>query len=251
MSVVLFADEAGMGVLDGLFPDPGEAIAVFDPNRFQSGLPDCYSRFEALPHPAKTDRESFMEALGTPRLGIIFSYSRILWDELLDLFPLGVVNVHFGTLPQYRGANTLQWTLINGEPSIATTLHVVDSGVDTGPVVTEQPVDILEEDTALTVREKLLAASRTMLEAWLPRLMAGPVEATPQGEALARAWPRRTPEDGRIDWTWPDERIRNLTRALVAPWPGAWFEDQAGKRIVIDRPLSLIEIQNLRREHAK
>lgn len=252
MSIVLFADEAGLAVLRDCSFSPLAPVAVYDPDRFGDRLPEGLGAFRSLPHPTKDQRAAFVHRLAEldPKTGIIFSYSRILWKELLGVFPNGVYNIHFGKLPQYRGANTLQWSIINGEAATAATLHRVDQGIDTGPVIDEREVAIAPGDTALTVQRKLLDGARDLLDEWLPRLSAQPAEGVPQDEGRARTWPRRTPEDGKIDWAWPDETIRNLTRALVAPWPGAWYEDADGGKIVIDRDLTVDEVRELRRRVA-
>jgi len=247
-TVFIFGDEVGVpATLDSL-PGSARPVVILDPFRHcRMALPDTVA---TLPFPDKANRDAFAETVRqhAPSLGIINSFSRILWPELLDMFPLGVVNMHLSKLPEYRGANTLQWTLINGETTTAATLHTVDQGIDTGPVIGAHEIDIDPGDTALTLQHKLLKASDQLLTHWLPLLLTTPVKGTAQDESKARYWPRRTPDDGEIHWEWPDERIRNMTRALVSPWPGAWFRDRNGNRTVIKHALSTSEIKALRRE---
>lgn len=246
---VFFGDSAGLQILSRCSALKDCRAVVFDPDRLdvadaaRLGCP-------AFAHPNKERRPQLVEDLRAlaPALGIICSYSRIVWPELLQLFPQGVANLHNAPLPAFRGANALQWTIITGECETAATLHYVDDGIDTGPVIDAIPVAIGDEDTALTVRDRLIEADVALLNRWLPRLLAGPVPATPQDESLARYWPRRTPEDGRIDWSRSDREIRDLVRALVAPWPGAWYETADGRREVIRQPLSLEGVARLRRE---
>lgn len=245
-TAIVFGDELGLPVALAALPPGTRAVAVVDPRR--AGAGDGLA-VPVLHHPDKAGRAVFEATVAglRPTLGVVFSYSRILWPELLALFPHGVVNLHNSRLPEYRGANTLQWTLINGETETASTLHYVDAGIDSGPVIDAIPVPILDTDDAATLRDALSGAARTLLERWLGRLLDGPVPAQPQTGERARHWPRRHPADGRIDWSWPDERIRNLTRALVPPWPGAYAEGPDGTVIRVDRALSLDEVRALRR----
>lgn len=255
-SVAVFADETGLpAVLESLGAIRPACIIV-DPRR--QGMLDWLQTHghpaEVLVHPDKHGRAAFEREIAdrSPALGVIDSYSRILWLELIGLFPLGVVNVHGGKLPAYRGANVLQWAIINGESDTAVTLHYVDDeGVDEGPIIAAQTVQILHGDTALTLRQKLCSAGQVLLRHWLPQLIEGKAHARAQDPQGARVWPRRRPEDGCIDWSWPDERIRCLTRALVAPWPGAFYFDKTGRKVVVDKALSLDEIAALRKELGK
>lgn len=246
---VFFGDAFGLQALGRCKASVECRAVVFDPVRLDR---DEAARFgcPTFAHPPKEERQRLIEQLRTfaPATGVICSYSRIIWPELIALFPTGIVNIHNAPLPRYRGANVLQWAIINGDAETAATLHYIDEGVDTGPVIDVESVAIGPEDTALSVRERLLDANVSLLDRWLPCLIEARVPAIAQDESRAMYWRRRTPDDGRIDWTWSDERIRNLTRALVAPWPGAWYENRDGIRVVVDRTLSLDEIASLRRE---
>ncbi|MBI5816637.1 MAG: hypothetical protein HZB29_13625 [Nitrospinae bacterium] len=253
--VVVFGDETGVPmVLRALWPDK-PAFMVMDPKR-EAAVNWSFTIYEGPPllgHPEPSGRAEFIKnMLGwpSPKLGVICSYSRILWRDLIQAFPMGVVNLHGGKLPEYRGANVLQWAMINGEKETAVTLHYVDEGIDTGPVIAERKVSIEDCDTALTLREKLAGAGEALLAEWIPRLAASRVPAKTQDESRARAWPRRKPEDGLIDWSWPDEKIQNLTRALVPPWPGAFYTGRDGNKVVVDRPLDIEDIRRLRHEAA-
>jgi len=254
--IIAFGDEVGLpAILQSLDEVLGKRprTCVVDPNReaIQNWIADHAANLRVLLHPKKSQRDRFVEMMTelNPSLGIVFSYSRILWPQLIDIFPLGVVNLHGGKLPEYRGANVLQWAIINGENEIAMTLHYVDAGIDTGPVIDELPVPIGHDDTALVVRERSIKSAKMILAEWLPKLIVGKVDARPQDKSRAKTWPRRKPEDGLIDWSWPDEKIRNLIRALVKPWPGAYYIDRHGRKTIIDRPLSLEEVVALRRKY--
>jgi len=166
----------------------------------------------------------FQDALASldPDVFLVWSYSMILPPSLIAIPRTACLNVHGGLLPQYRGPHVLQWAIIHGEPETGVTLHHVDAGIDTGPVIATVRFPILDSDDAATVRDRLRDAGRRVLREWLPRVLDGETLGVPQDESLAVYHRARTAADGVIDWRQPAERIRNLVRALVRPWPGAF-----------------------------
>ncbi len=195
------------------------------------------ARAAGLPSPVQPPREHiapFVEALRAlaPDVMVIWSYSMILPKSVIEVPPRGCVNVHGGLLPAYRGAHVMQWAIINGEAETGATLHYVDAGIDTGPVIAEERFPIDPEDDAPAVRAKLGEAGTRLLRVWWPAIADGTAPRTPQDESRARYYPLRTPDDGRIDWSAPAACIRNLVRALAAPWPGAFTRLGAAKLVL-------------------
>lgn len=248
---VVFADEAGIplvaGVLTALNIDFSIVVDEARPDAAACARGTLAAKC-VLGHPKREARAAFVERIRDMRagLGVISSYSRILWPELLDVFPLGIVNLHNGPLPEYRGANVLQWSIISGAAETAVTLHYVDAGIDSGPVIDAIRVPIEPIDTALTLRARLSVAGAELLRRWLPRLLLGRVPARAQDESEAVRWPRRYPDDGRIDWSKSDEEISRLTRALVPPWPSAFYDEATVGRVEIKRPLAAADVAALR-----
>lgn len=245
---IFFIDEAGWHIVRDLAPEG--SVLVFDPERYPGCADLSGLGMSPFPYRGRWDIEALLARMASlsPPLGVVASFNHVLPPVVFNAPPHGMVNIHSGAIPEYRGANTLQWAIINGESEFGVTLHYVDAGIDTGPVITAERVAVEYHDSAVTLRDKIIEKGRALLAAWLPRLAQGRVAATPQSEEHARYWPRRKPEDGRIDWTRSDEQIRNLVRALVPPWPGAFYEDRAGNRIVIDSVLTIEEIRILRAE---
>lgn len=182
---------------------------------------------------------------------LVNSFSMILPSHWLALPPRGTINLHAALLPQYRGANALNWVLVNGETKTGVTIHYVDSGIDTGDIILQEVLPIDFEDTALTLRTKISHLWPDMLNQVLEWIEKGNCPRRRQEEGKARYWQRRCPEDGRIDWEWPAERIYNLIRALVKPWPGAFFETAAGERVTFDSFLSLTQVRDLQTSYRK
>lgn len=182
------------------------------------------------------DFRSQLAALG-PDLIVVNSYSMILQPDVLALSRHGAVNVHGALLPAYRGANVTEWALINGERETGVTIHVMDSGIDTGPIVAQRKVPIGFEDTWLDVRRRVGAATESLLVETMPAILAGRAEPRPQGENAGRYWNRRKSEDGAFTWDWPAIAIYHHVRALVAPHPGASVDG-----VVVESWLSVPEI---------
>lgn len=252
-TVLFFIDEIGEKIVGKAITSLIRPIIIFDPNRPKAAKYFSKSRYESYPFPEKNKTREFKELIenNSATLGVIASFSCILRNPIIRSFPLGVVNLHFGKLPEYRGANTLQWTLINGDREATATLHYVDDGVDTGPIIGAVPVLIEYKDDAVSLQTKLINIGQNLLNNWLPKLLNGPVHANPQVEDNAKCWPRRKPEDGLIDWNKSDMEIRNLIRALVPPWPSAFYTNNYGQKILITRVLTLDEIAKLRHEVAR
>ena len=169
-----------------------------------------------------------------PDFLFVWSYTMLLPSELTSLAARSAINLHGAKLPQYRGGHALNWTLINGERETAATLHVIDAGVDTGAVFAERRVPIEGDDDITSVHRKVIVAGAALLREWWPRIERGDAVAMPQDESQARHYRMRTADDGRVDWTQSSEQVRNLVRALTAPWPGA-FADVSGTRVVFRR----------------
>lgn len=182
-----------------------------------------------LVQPRRKDLAPFLEAIRSlkPELMLVWSYPMLLPPELTSLAARGAFNIHSGKLPDYRGGHVMMWALINGERETAATMHRVDAGIDTGPVVGEERFAIEWNDDIASLQGKLAVAGTALLTKWWSALADGTAPQTPQDESRARYYRMRTPADGLIDWAQSNIRVYNLVRALVAPWPGAftWVGD--------------------------
>lgn len=180
--------------------------------------------------------------------GIIFSYDTILSKNLAENDAISIINIHGGELPKYRGANVLNWALINGESYLGVTIHEIDRNVDSGPILFEWRITITEQETAFTLREKLIKEVESKLITFLPLYMNGRIDPILQEFRQEPVFRRRGPEDGFFDWSWSDQQIHNLIRALVYPWPGAKFRNKFGEIVTIHSYLQIDEIAKLRQE---
>jgi methionyl-tRNA formyltransferase len=153
---------------------------------------------------------------------VVYSFTMILPQEVLKVPSIGCINIHPGLLPEYRGPHVLNWVIINGEEKTGVTIHHMDADIDTGDIIARKEINIEFHDNARTLQSKLLQTGMELLSEYWGAVARGNAPRFPQDQARAKYYPRRTPEDGLIDWAMPAERIYNLVRALVEPWPGAY-----------------------------
>jgi methionyl-tRNA formyltransferase len=188
--------------------------------------------------PESSDMTGVERTLAQVRPDFIFSfyYRWMLGDAVLSRARRGALNMHGSLLPKYRGRAPVNWAILNGEHETGATLHYMTSKADAGDVVDQLAVPILGDDTARDVMRKVACAAETVLARTLPQLASGEAPRLPQDLAAGNYCGRRTPEDGRIDWRWPAQRIHNLVRAVAPPYPGA-FGEVGGKRWEIHRTL--------------
>jgi UDP-4-amino-4-deoxy-L-arabinose formyltransferase/UDP-glucuronic acid dehydrogenase (UDP-4-keto-hexauronic acid decarboxylating) len=112
--------------------------------------------------------------------------------------------------------------LVNGETETGVTLHYMTRAPDAGDIVCQRRTAITDDDTAVSLTEKLVAEAGIMLDEYLPRIRAGTAPRVPQDHAAATVVGRRRPADGEIDWRKPATAVRNLIRAVTQPYPGAF-----------------------------
>lgn len=156
-----------------------------------------------------------------PESIIVVAYGKIIPPSILNLPPMGCVNVHASVLPKYRGAAPIQWALINGEKRTGITTMMMDKGMDTGDIVMQEEIEIQQEDNTLTLSSRLSDLGASLLIKTMSALYARTIKPYPQSGEPTYAPPLRK-ESGRIDWTLSADEIYNLIRGTY-PWPGAYF----------------------------
>ena len=151
----------------------------------------------------------------------------ILPDRLLRVPRLGSVNVHPSLLPAYRGAAPIVRALFDGCTETGITTFLLNRRVDTGDILLQERVAIGDDETAGELEARLARDGARLLVRSLDGVEEGSLQPRPQPrEGVSRA-PKLTREDGRIDWGWPAERVRNRVRG-ANPVPGAFTEWAGG-----------------------
>jgi methionyl-tRNA formyltransferase len=175
--------------------------------------------------PEKMRDPAFLSALNqwAPQLIVVVAYGRILPRQILDLPPLGCLNVHYSLLPKYRGAAPVAWAVINGEQkSGVTTMQLVEK-MDAGPIFLQREILLASDETAGSLQAKLAPVGATLLMETIAKLKAGSLTPRAQTEAEATYAPLLKKEDGLIDWRLPAVAIERRVRAL-SPWPSAYTQ---------------------------
>jgi len=194
----------------------------------------CEAKRLGLPvwQPERVNHPDFVGFLRSLQCDVIVvaAYGQILKRDLLSLPPLGCINVHASLLPQYRGPDPIRWTLLNGEEVTGVTIMLMDEGVDTGPILAQESLPILPEDTYASLTEKLGTLGGKLLREVLPAWKEGRITPRPQEGEPSYA-PVVEKEKARICWESPAWYIVRQVRAFF-PSPGA-YTFFAGKRLKI------------------
>ena len=155
-----------------------------------------------------------------PEAIIVVGYGRIIPQWMLDLPPLGNINLHASLLPKYRGAAPIQWAIANGETVTGNTTMRIDAGLDTGDILLQRELPIKPDDTAETLAPPLADMGADLLVETLAGLQAGTTRPRKQDESRATLAPILKKEDGLIDFSRNATEIYNRLRGFQ-PWPGA------------------------------
>jgi methionyl-tRNA formyltransferase len=173
--------------------------------------------------PEKLRPPAFEDAVRelAPEMIVTAAYGRILPANILDIPPLGCLNIHASLLPGYRGAAPIHWCLIRGEQQTGVTIMLMDEGMDTGDILLQRSVPIPEDMDAGRLSEILAALGADMLPAAIAGWLDGSLMPQPQDELKATVISLMTRAIGQIDWQKPSRDIHNLIRG-TSPWPGAF-----------------------------
>ncbi|HOV86315.1 MAG TPA: methionyl-tRNA formyltransferase [Syntrophobacteraceae bacterium] len=208
-------------------PDPEDGIrylSVYD-----------FSRRRGLHAVRKNGRDPGLEEFVRdcrPDLLWITDYRYLLPQGVLTVAPLGVVNLHPSLLPAYRGRAPINWAILHGERELGLTVHFVDEGMDTGDIIEQVPFFLSENQDVGDALCILYPLYGEITRRVIAHFRKGKVPRRPQDHRRATVFPRRTPEDGLIQWEQRAERIRDLVRAVAPPYPGA-FSFCHGRKIRI------------------
>lgn len=180
-------------------------------------------------------REASVEQLRVwePDVMIVAAYGQILPQAVLDIPPLGVLNVHASLLPRWRGAAPVEGAILAGDAITGVTIMKLDAGMDTGPVLAKREIKIRPNETAGELENRLSDLGADLLMDVLPAYLAGDLQPEPQPEEGVTVTRPIRKKQARIDWDRSAEDLHNHVRAF-APEPGAYtFWD--GRRLKIFR----------------
>jgi methionyl-tRNA formyltransferase len=159
-----------------------------------------------------------------PDVIFCFGWSRLIREPLLSLPALGVIGFHPASLPANRGRHPIIWALVLGLDETASTFFRMDSGADSGDIVSQIRLAINPSDNARTLYDRITTLAMKQLRDFVPRLANGSIQPMSQDHSLANTWRKRGVADGRIDWRMSASSIHNLVRGLTRPYVGAHFD---------------------------
>jgi methionyl-tRNA formyltransferase len=243
MRLIFFGTpEFALPSLKALLNSEYEVLAVVTQPDKQSGrgrhMMPCPVKLEAqraglkIFQPQRVKDTEFIKELKmlNPSVIVVVAYGQILPSEIIHLPEFGCINVHASLLPKYRGAAPINWAIINGEKITGITTMLMDEGMDTGPILLQEEVEIMADDTAGSLSKRLSEIGANVLMQTLKDLEQGKLRPIPQmGDASYAPVLKKT--DGLIQWSRSATELCNFIRG-VNPWPGA-YSFLEGERVKI------------------
>ena len=155
-----------------------------------------------------------------PQAIVAVAYGQILRQDVLEIPPRGVLNIHPSLLPRHRGASPIPAAILAGDEVSGVTIMLMDQGLDTGPILATRVLAIEPADTAASLGERLAHLGADLLAEALPKWLRQKIEPRPQDDSQATKSPLLRKEQGDIDWDLPARIIWQQIRAFN-PWPGS------------------------------
>lgn len=185
--------------------------------------------------PARVRDAATQEALRglRPQLQVVVAFGQILPRSVIEIAPLGTVNLHASLLPRYRGAAPIQWAIAKGETETGVTTMLIDEGLDTGPLLLSRALTIGGDETAAELAPRLAELGAAVLLETVAGLAAGTLVARAQDHGSATLAPLLRKQDGLIDWSLSAAELACRVRGF-APWPGV-FTHHAGRLLKVRR----------------
>jgi methionyl-tRNA formyltransferase len=154
-----------------------------------------------------------------PDLGVVVAFGQIFPERLLTLPRLGCINVHASLLPKYRGASPIQAALLAGEKKTGVTLMRMEAGLDSGPILAQEEVEVRSWETAEELSPRLAKLGAQLLVSTLEPFAQGALKERRQRDESVSYAPRITKRDGQVNWALTAQELYNRLRAFN-PWPG-------------------------------
>ena len=173
-----------------------------------------------------------------------FGWSNLIKRDILNLCPLGVIGFHPALLPDNRGRHPLIWAKVLGLTKSGISFFFMDEGADTGDLLDQKDFEILFEDTASTIYQKMIDNALEQVETFLPKLQKGGCQRVKQNDT-GNTWRKRGVLDGLIDFRMISEAICNLVRGLSKPYAGAHCNYNGDEIKIWEVELEKFDLQNI------
>jgi len=156
-----------------------------------------------------------------PELFIVAQYGLLIPESILNIPKFGTINTHTSLLPKYRGASPIQSAIFNGEKETGVTIMLMDKGMDSGPILNQETVGILPDETYIELDVKMAQIASRLLLDTVPKYIEGIIKPQTQNEDEITFCKKLDRADGKINWQNSAQQIYNQYRAFT-PWPGVW-----------------------------
>lgn len=160
----------------------------------------------------------------SPDVIYCFGWSQLIKEEILSIPPMGCIGFHPAALPSNRGKHPIIWALALGLDKTASSFFKLEKDADTGFILSQKDVDILYEDDARSLYDKIMRAASEQVIKLSMDLEQNRMVGKPQKLESGNTWRKRGKDDGKIDWRMSAKGIYNLVRALTKPYAGAHFQ---------------------------
>ena len=171
-----------------------------------------------------------------PDLIVVIAYGQIIPPEILTLPKFGCINIHASLLPKYRGAACLNAPILNGDKETGITIMKMEAGLDTGPILHQEKIDLNGQEKLNDIHDRLATLSAKILVPTLKAWLRGELKENEQDNSIASYVRTIKKEDGKIDFKKPAAEIERLIRAYN-PWPGSYG-------LLKGENLKIIEVKN-------
>src|SRR5579864_708180 len=233
MNVVLAGEEsAGLQMLRALAQRKDRVVAVLttppQPNSVRASLWSAARDlgFETLP--AERVRDSALAGrLRSESVDILLNVHslHVIHEEILKATNLGAFNLHPGPLPRYAGLNAVSWAIFQGERNYGVTVHRIEAKIDAGPIAYQSCFPLEEQDTGLSLSLKCVREGIPLMLRLLDVAAAEPerIPSISQDLTLRQYFGHDVPEQGRLSWKWPANKVVNFVRACdYFPFSSPW-----------------------------
>jgi methionyl-tRNA formyltransferase len=248
MNVLLIAeDAAGMRMLQALQRSNHRVIAVMSSPPQESDvrvrLWSLAAKLGYATWSAQLVRDRiFAETIRGHKVDVIVNVHSLfrLCKEVSEAPSLGSYNLHPGPLPRYAGLNSVSWAIYRGEKTHGVSLHKMEAGIDTGPIVSQEMFEIASEETGLSLTAQCVNVGVLMVMRFLEAAGHNPcaILEVQQDPSKREYFGREVPENGNLSWHRPAQEIFNFVRACdFGPFHSPWGHPQTA---LVDCKLGIV-----------
>jgi methionyl-tRNA formyltransferase len=179
-----------------------------------------------LPLFLPTNRKELDELMITKpvdsKLAVLIDYGIIVSLQVIDYFPLGIINSHFSLLPKWRGADPITFSILSGDKQTGVSLMMLTAGMDEGPILDISVVNINNSTYSVKLTEELILASNALLIKNIPKYINGQISPVDQNTDLSPTYSKKLQkQDGEIDWNKSAVVLEREIRAYIS-WPKSY-----------------------------